>query len=85
MDRRRPRPGLITQDIPARVAQDTAYQNARKNSDKENARIEHDRALRRVMTGVLKDDTDLYRLFSDNESFRRWLEEKVFAMTYEAA
>jgi type I restriction enzyme, R subunit len=37
---------LITEDIPSRVAADTAYQNAKKNSDKQNARIEHDKALR---------------------------------------
>ena len=36
---------LITEDIPSRVAADTAYQNARQNSDKQNARIEHDKAL----------------------------------------
>jgi len=73
---------LITQEIPAKVAADTAYQNAQKNSDKQNARIEHDRALGRVMTGVLKDDTQLYALFADNESFRKWLTEWVFGLTY---
>lgn len=31
--------------------------NAKQNSDKQNARIEHDKALARVMTAVLKDDT----------------------------
>ena len=36
---------LITQDIPAKVVADTAYRNARENSDKQNARIEHDHAL----------------------------------------
>jgi type I restriction enzyme R subunit len=41
---------LITEDIPARVAVDQAYQNAKQNSDKQNARIEHDKALARVMT-----------------------------------
>ena len=49
---------LITEEIPARVAADSAYQNAQKNSDKQNARIEHDKALARVMTAVLKDDTE---------------------------
>src|SRR4029077_8912324 len=58
---------LITEDIPERVAADTAYQNAQKNSDKQNARIEHDKALARVMTAVLKDDTELFKQFSDNE------------------
>ena len=41
---------LITEEIPSRVAADTAYQNAKQNSDKQNARIEHDKALARVMT-----------------------------------
>jgi len=74
---------LITEDIPSRVAADTAYQNAKKNSDKQNARIEHDKALGRVMTAVLKDDTELFRQFSDNEGFRRWLADMVFGLTYE--
>jgi type I restriction enzyme R subunit len=74
---------LITEDIPSRVAADTAYQNAKKNSDKQNARIEHDKALARVMTAVLKDDTELFKQFSDNESFRKWLTDTVFTMTYQ--
>ncbi|CAN5907249.1 type I restriction endonuclease subunit R [soil metagenome] len=74
---------LITEDIPNRVAADTAYQNARKNSDKQNARIEHDKALARVMTAVLKDDTELFKQFMDNESFKRWLTDTVFGLTYE--
>lgn len=74
---------LITEDIPSRVSADTAYQNARKNSDRQNARIEHDKALARVMTAVLKDDTELFKQFMDNESFKRWLTDTVFALTYE--
>jgi type I restriction enzyme R subunit len=73
---------LITEEIPARVAADTAYQNARKYSDKQNARIEHDKALVRVMTALLRDDTELFKQFSDNDSFRRWLTDTVFALTY---
>ena len=41
--------GSITEEIPAKVAADQAYQNAQANSDKQNARIEHDKALGRVM------------------------------------
>ena len=66
----------------ARVAADGAYQNALANSDKQNARIEHDKALGRVMTALLKDDTELFKQFSDNESFRRWLTDTVFGLTY---
>ena len=50
--------------------------------DKQNARIEHDKALARVMTAVLKDDTELFKQFMDNESFKRWLTDTVFGLTY---
>lgn len=76
---------MITEEIPARVSVDTAYRNAKKNSDKQNARIEHDKALGRVMTAVLRDDTELFKQFMDNESFRRWMTDKVFDLTYEEA
>ncbi|MGE5560451.1 MAG: type I restriction endonuclease subunit R [Chloroflexota bacterium] len=74
---------LLTQDIPARVAADKAYQNAMQHSDRQNARIEHDKALQRVMIGVLKDDTQFFKRFSDDEDFRRFVTEKVFEMTYQ--
>jgi type I restriction enzyme R subunit len=45
---------LITEEIPSRVAADSAYQNAKKNLDSQNARIEYGKALARVMTAVLK-------------------------------
>jgi type I restriction enzyme R subunit len=73
---------LITQDIPARVAADTAYQNAKKNNDKQNARIEHDKALARVIVSLMKDDTELFKQFSDNPDFKRWLADTVFGLTY---
>ena len=61
---------------------DEAYQNARENSDPQNARIEHDKALKRVITAMLKDDVQLFKQFQDNDSFRGWLTETVFGMTY---
>lgn len=76
---------LVTEEIPLKVSADKAYQNAMKNSDKQNARIEHDKALKRVMTAVLKDDTELFKQFSDNADFRRWLTDMIFSMTYEDA
>ena len=73
---------LITEEIPRKVAQDEAYQNAQKNNDPANARVEHDQALGRVMMAVLKDDTELFKQFSDNEGFRRWLSDAIFQATY---
>jgi type I restriction enzyme, R subunit len=74
---------LITEEIPRRVAADILYQNAKLNSDRQNARIEHDKALGRVMTSILQDDSELFKQFSDNQAFRRWMTDKVFEMTYE--
>ena len=74
---------IITEELPAMVAEDRAYQNAKVNSDRQNARIEHDRALERAMTGLLADHTELFKQFSDNGSFRRWLLERSFDATYD--
>ena len=74
---------MITETIPAKVAEDTAFKNARENSDRENARIEHDRALARVMTSIMKDDTELFKQFVDNTDFKRWLGDTVFRLAYE--
>jgi type I restriction enzyme R subunit len=76
---------VIAVELPAKVADDVAYQNAMSNSDQQNARVEHDRALERAMTDLLADHTELFKLFSDNESFRKWLHEMTFAATYVSA
>ncbi|MBU2548079.1 MAG: type I restriction endonuclease subunit R, partial [Proteobacteria bacterium] len=74
---------VITEEIPAKVAEDKAYQNAMKNSDKQNARIEHDRALSQVIMNLLSDHTDLFKLYSDDQSFKKWLSDNVFSMTFQ--
>jgi type I restriction enzyme, R subunit len=75
---------VIAEEIPAKVAQDTAYQNAQKNSSKQNARLEHDKALGRVVLNMLVDHTELFKQFSDNPSFKGWLADSVFEATYRA-
>lgn len=59
-----------------------AYQNAQAHSDKENARLEHDRALSRVILDLLSDHTELFKQFNDNPAFKRWLRDEVFNITY---
>ena len=76
---------LITKTIPSRVAADAAFRNARQNSDAANSRIEHDKALLRVMTNVMKDDTELFKQFMDNEGFKRWMTDRVFELACEQA
>ncbi len=74
---------LVAEDIPAQVAADPAYQNAMSHSDQQNARIEFEEALRRVMVSLLADQTELFKQYSDNDSFRKWLSDTVFWLTYE--
>ena len=76
---------LITKTIPARVAADAAFRNARQNSDAANARIEHDRALARIVTGMVQDDAELFKQFMDNGDFKRWMTAKVFELACEEA
>ncbi|MEI7837597.1 MAG: type I restriction endonuclease subunit R, partial [Planctomycetota bacterium] len=74
---------VITEEIPAKVSADKAYQNAMKHSDKAAARIEHDRALQRVVIDLLSDHTELFKQFSDNLGFKKWLSDTVFGVTYD--
>jgi len=76
---------VIAEEIPAKVSADKAYQNAIKNSDKQNARIEHDKALQRVVIELLADHTELFKQFSDNPAFKKWLGDTNFAATYQGA
>ena len=70
--------------VPERVERDDAYRNARRRSDEENARIEHDKAVQSVLIATLKCNTEIYKLYTENDSFRRWLENMSFSMTYES-
>ena len=70
----------ITDDIAPKVAADPGYQNAKKNTPN-TARMEHDKALGRIMVTLLKDDTELYKQFVQNESFRRFVTDMVFTLT----
>ena len=76
---------LITKTIPSKVAADAAFRNARENSDDANARIEHDKVLARIVTGMVKDDAELFKQFMDNEDFKRWMTARVFELASEQA
>ena len=36
-----------------------------------------------VIVSLTKDDTELFKQLSDNESFKKWLTDTVFTATYE--
>lgn len=73
---------FITEEIPRLVSEDEAYKNAQANDDPVNARVESDRALSQVMLRLISDDTQLFKEFQDNSSFKQWLASAVFNATY---
>jgi type I restriction enzyme, R subunit len=70
----------IRDDIAPKVAADAAYQNAKENTPN-TARMAHDQALGKVMQHLLKDDTEVYKQFVENESFKRFVGDMVYALT----
>jgi type I restriction enzyme, R subunit len=70
----------IRDDIAPTVAADKAYQNAKENTP-HTARMAHDQALGKAMQVLLKDDTQVYKQFVENESFRRFVGDMVYAIT----
>lgn len=69
--------------IPEMVSKDKKYQNAMKNSDEQEARTESERALQQVMFSIMADNMELFKQFQDNPSFKKWLSDMVFNLTYE--
>ena len=72
----------IHDDIAPKIAEDKPYQNAKQNTPG-SARIELDAALMRVIGPLLKDDTEFYKQFVQNESFRRFVTEMVIKVNEE--
>ena len=70
----------ICDDIAPKVAADAAFMNAKENTP-HTARLAHDQALGKVMQLLLKDDTQVYKQFVENESFRRFVGDMVYAIT----
>ena len=70
----------IRNEIAPKVADDAAYQNAKQNTP-HTARLAHDQALGKVMQLLLKDDTQVYKQFVENESFRRFVADMVYGIT----
>jgi type I restriction enzyme R subunit len=67
-------------DIAPKVAADRAYTNARSNTP-HTARLACDNALRKVMQSLLRDDTQTYKQFMENEAFRREVSDLVYELT----
>ncbi len=73
----------IINRMPGQVLDDEDYRNAKMNSDRQNAQIEHDSAVRRLITAMVRCQTELYKAYTGNEGFREWLNGEIFRLTYQ--
>ena len=69
--------------MPGQVLEDQQYQNARKNSGRQNAQVELDSALRRLVTSMVRCQTELYKAYTEDGEFREWLNGEMFRATYQ--
>jgi type I restriction enzyme R subunit len=69
-------------EIPVMVSKDEKYQNAMRNSDEQSARLESERALQQVIFAIMSDNMEIFKQFQDNPSFKKWLSDLVFNITY---
>lgn len=53
-----------------------------RNSDEQSARLESERALQQVIFSIMADNMELFKQFQDNPSFKKWLSDLVFNLTY---
>ena len=68
--------------MPGQVLEDQQYQNAKNNSGRQNAQVELDSALRRLVTSMVKCQTELYKAYTEDGEFREWLNGEMFRLTY---
>ena len=73
----------VINQMPRQVMEDESYRNAKMNSDRQNAQIEHDSAVRRLVTAMVRCQTELYKAYTGDADFREWLNGEMFQMTYQ--
>ena len=69
-------------EMPGMVSKDERYQNAIRNSSRDNARLESDRALMETILTIMNDNMELFKQFQGNPEFKQWLSDFVFNATY---
>lgn len=72
-------------DLPAIVSKDEVYQNAIKNSDAQNARVESDRATMQAILDSMSTTIELYKAVNENPALCKWIQDMVFANTYQTS
>ena len=69
--------------MPGQVLEDQQYQNAKNNSGRQNAQVELESALRRLLTSMVKCHTEFYKAYMEDREFRESLNREMFWATYQ--
>lgn len=72
-------------ELPAKIAQQTEYQNAKKNSGRQNAKISFARLLQSLFQGMFSEQSDLYAKFVGDKAFQSDLTETLFRIDYDGS
>lgn len=75
---------FLFQDLPEAVSGDEEYQNAKNFSDRQNAKITHEKKVIDKFQEIVFDQTELYKKFTDDPEFKRWLCNTLFELDYDA-
>ena len=76
---------FIFEDLPKAVMNDEEYLNAKKNSDRQNAKITYEKKVVAKFQEIIFDQTELYRKFTDDPEFKKWLCDTLFRIDYDDA
>lgn len=74
---------FLFEELLKEVSQDQEYQNAKKYSDRQNARITFEKKLVDKFQDFIFDHTEAYRQFTDNQEFKTWLTNTLFEINYD--
>jgi type I restriction enzyme R subunit len=76
---------FLFEDLPQEVGKDEEYQNAKSSGDQQNARITYVKKIEDKFQDHIFDQTELYRKFTEEPEFKKWLVDRLFAMDYRQA
>ena len=71
---------FVFEEMPEKLRADEKVKNALEQGDPQNARIEVDRAVRRLVLEYMMDHTQLYKEFTSREDFRSFVVDKLFGL-----
>jgi type I restriction enzyme R subunit len=74
---------FLFEDLPDEVSKDEEYQNAKKYSDRQNAKITYEKKVIDKFQEIIFDHTELYKRFTDDPEFKKWLCDTLFNLDYD--